>query len=470
MEAVEKKKVSLIHYLIVLILCFGFRFLPPFAGITELGMGVLGAFLGAIWGWVFIDLAWPSFMAITATGLSCGMSSVITGCFGNETFLIMLIAMLAIGPAIHYGAFTWLAMKILNAKALEGKGFLMIFTIFVVAWLLAGANPLLVAIVVFNFTNAMFQQIGVQKNSKLAIYTYIGIAYAIMRGQILFPFYGTGIIYLNAYKAAAPNMPMDVASYLLMMFINGLVMTTVFVLLMKYVFRCDASPLSNYKQEGSVPAATREQKISLAFFVAFIVLNLLANVGPLKPFLSKFGLTGITFILGGLMVMLKDSKGRPLSNAEKMLHMNNLGLAIMIGYVMWLAVNFASAATGIGGAVAKLFMPFTTLPPMVFIIVVMIIALVATNFLNNMMVAVVCLPFMINFTSLINMEPMAAVVLMFIITEFALCTPAASPIAALSMGQEFADTAEVMKASIPLVVILFVVFLVFSWPLANFIF
>jgi di/tricarboxylate transporter len=137
---------------------------------------------------------------------------------------------------------------------------------------------------------------------------------------------------------------------------------------------------------------------------------------------------------------------------------------------MWLAVNFASAATGIGSAVALLFMPFTKLPPMVFIIVVMIIALVASNFLNNMMVAVVCLPFMINFTSLIGMEPMAAVVMMFIITEFALCTPAASPITALSMGQELADTAEVMKASLPMVAILFVVFLVFSWPLANFIF
>jgi len=115
-------------------------------------------------------------------------------------------------------------------------------------------------------------------------------------------------------------------------------------------------------------------------------------------------------------------------------------------------------------------MLFTTLPPMVFIIVVMIIALVATNFLNNMMVAVVCLPFMINFTSLIGMEPMAAVVMMFIITEFALCTPAASPITALSMGQELADTSAVMKASIPMVLILFVCFLLISWPLANFIF
>lgn len=468
MEA--KKNINVIHYIIVLLLCFGFRFLPPFAGITEYGMGVLGAFLGAIYGWVFIDLTWPSFIAITATGLTVGMNTVIAACFGNETFLCMIIAMVAIGPAIHYGAFEWLAMKVLTAKALEGKGFLMIFAIFIVAWLLGSANPLLMAIVIFGFVKAMFKQIGIKKNDKLAIYTYIGIAYQIMRGQILFPFYGTGLIYLNAFRAAVPDMELPVMSYLLMMVINGIIMTVIFVALMKYVFRVDVSPLSNYKQEGGVPAATREQKITLGFFFAFIVLNLLASVGPLKPFLSMFGLTGIAFVLGGLMVMLKTSDGEPLSDLEKMMHMNSLGLAIMIGYVMFLARYFATPETGIGTAVASLFMPFTTLPPIVFVIVVMIIALIATNFLNNMLVAVVCLPFMINFTALIGMEPMAAVVLMFIITEFALCTPGASPVTALSMGQEFADTAEVMKASIPMVLLLFVCFLVIGWPLANIIF
>ena len=64
----ETKKVSLIHSLVVLVLAFGFRFLPPFAGITELGMGVLGAFLGAIYGWVMIDLAWPSLLLLQQLG------------------------------------------------------------------------------------------------------------------------------------------------------------------------------------------------------------------------------------------------------------------------------------------------------------------------------------------------------------------------------------------------------------------
>ena len=100
----------------------------------------------------------------------------------------------------------------------------------------------------------------------------------------------------------------------------------------------------------------------------------------------------------------------------------------------------------------------------------MVIALVITNLANNMMVAVVCLPFLINFTAMIGMPPMAAVVMMFIITEFALVTPAGSPITAMAMAQELVTTKEMVKAAIPMVLILFVCFLIIGWPLANLIF
>jgi len=460
----------MIHYIIVLVLCFGFRFLPPFAGITEYGMGVLGAFLGAVYGWIFIDLAWSSFIAITATGLTVGMDSMFVACFGNETFLSLIVAMLVLGVAIHYGAFSWLAMKILTSKALEGRGFLIIFAIFIVSWLLASVHPFIIALIVFGFATEMFKQVGIKKNDKLAIYTYLGIAYQIMRGQILFPFIGTGLIYVSAYKNTLPDMPLPVGSYLLMMGIMGIIMAVIWIMLMKFVFRVDVSPLSNFKQEGGVPPATRDQKIALGVFVLFVVLNLLANIGPIKGFLSQFGLIGITFVLGCLLVMLKNDKGEPYADQEKLMHLSNLGMAFMIGYVMFLSRYFATPETGIGNAVALLFQPFINLPPIVFIVVVMIIALVLTNIANNMMVAVVCLPFLVKFTQTIGMSPMAAVVLMFIITEFALVTPAGSPITALAMGQELVTTKEMVKAAIPMVLLLFIAFLLIGWPLANFIF
>ena len=52
----NKKMVSYIHIAIMLVITFGVGFLPPVGQITELGMKVLGCFLGIVYGWIFIDL------------------------------------------------------------------------------------------------------------------------------------------------------------------------------------------------------------------------------------------------------------------------------------------------------------------------------------------------------------------------------------------------------------------------------
>ena len=59
-----------VHIAIFLLITFGFGFLPPFAQITPMGMKVLGAFLGAVYGWLFIALDWPSLIALLALGIS----------------------------------------------------------------------------------------------------------------------------------------------------------------------------------------------------------------------------------------------------------------------------------------------------------------------------------------------------------------------------------------------------------------
>ena len=56
----EVKKSTYIHCLVVAFFCLGFRFIPPFMGLTEMGMGIMGTFIGAVYGWVLIDLLWPS--------------------------------------------------------------------------------------------------------------------------------------------------------------------------------------------------------------------------------------------------------------------------------------------------------------------------------------------------------------------------------------------------------------------------
>jgi di/tricarboxylate transporter len=292
-------------------------------------------------------------------------------------------------------------------------------------------------------------------------------------GQILFPFISTGLTLVMAYGAMFPNNPIDMVPYLIYMVIVGIAMCTVYIALMKFVFRIDVSKIANFKTEGGAPAATREQKIGLIFFLIFIIIMLAMSLAPapIKHFLEKFGLIGTVLIGSCVVALMKNSDGTPLIDLEKSFHMCNWGQITMVGYIMVVSQYMMGADAGISAAMAKLIMPFMALPPIVFLAVALAIGVVLTNVANNMMCAILCMPFLVNFGAMVGMNPIAMVCIMFILTEFALATPAASPVTGVAFSYtNWVSSGKMMKYGILLSAILFVVFMCIGFPIANFIF
>lgn len=468
----EQKKVSIIHYIIVAAFCLLFRFVPGVAGITPLGMGILGSFIGAIYGWITIDMLWPSLLALVGVGLSIGMNQMLAASFGSLTICALIFCMGVIGISMKTGAFNWLVEKMLSNKFMQGKAWFTIWLILLIAWFTGCHNPIIMCIIFCAFANSIFKQVGLQKNDKLIVFMYLGIAYCLMMGQILFPFISTGLTLVMAYGAMFPDNPLDLVPYLLYMVIVGIAMTTVYVLLMKFVFRVDASPIADFKNENGVPPATREQKISLGFFVVFIILMLAMSLplGPVKTFLSQFGLIGITFVLACVAALIPGENGKPLANLEELFHMCNWGQVTMVGFIMVIATYMNTPDTGVSTAMAGLLTPFQTLPALVFIVVALIFAVVLTNVANNMIVCVLVMPFMVNFGMQIGMAPTAMVALLFFMSQFAIATPAASPVTAVAMTQELADASVMTKAALKIIPLLFVAGIVIGWPVAQIVF
>lgn len=467
----ETKKISLIHYAIVLAFCLLFRFLPPFGGLTPLGMGLLGSFIGAVYGWIAVDMLWTSFMALLGLGLTIGMESMTAASFGSTTVVALITCYMVVGVAMKSGAFGWVAMKLLTNKFLEGKGYLTLFVVYVVAWATGGWNPIVMCIILCGFLISIFEQVGVKKDDPLVIFSLLGLAYQLMRGQILFPFIGGGLAYMNAYNNMFPSLPLPVVQYITMMVVMGIIMAVVLLALMKFVFRVDVSPLSNYKLESGVPAATKTQKIGLIMFVLFIVLNVLAVVGPFKGFFGKFGVVGISIGCGAVLPFLKGEDGEPIAKIPELMNMVSWDMAAMLGYIMAISTQMMNPASGISTAISHVFTPFLELPPLVFIIVVFVFCMILTNFANNMLATILCLPFLISYAQAINMSPIGMVCLLFIMSEFALITPAASPVTAVVFAQkEWVSVGATSKAAIKLVIPLFIVFMIIAWPLQAIIF
>lgn len=142
----------------------------------------------------------------------------------------------------------------------------------------------------------------------------------------------------------------------------------------------------------------------------------------------------------------------------------------MVGFIMVIATYMNTPDTGVSTAMAGLLTPFQTLPALVFIVVALIFAVVLTNVANNMIVCVLVMPFMVNFGMQIGMAPTAMVALLFFMSQFAIATPAASPVTAVAMTQELADASVMTKAALKIIPLLFVAGIVIGWPVAQIVF
>lgn len=469
----ETKRVHPIHYIVVAAFCMLFRFIPGVAGITSYGMGILGCFIGAIYGWMTIGMFWPSLMALTGMCWSIGYTNVLVASFGNMAVVGLMICMPVIAICNETGAFNWLIDKLLTSKAMQGKGWLTVWVILLAAFMLGFTNPIIMCMVFCSFITTICKQVGIQKNEKAPVFLYLGVAFASMLGQILFPFMGTGLTLIMAYNAMFPDFPLDFIKYLMFILPMSIIMITVFVLLCKIVFRVDVSKIANFKSEGTAKKLSREQGLSFMVFGTFIVTMVIASLpqlGAISEFLNRFSLVGISFFLICVIALLKGEDGKPIMDPETSMRTVPWGQVMMVGFIMVIASYMNTPETGIATAMSKLLTPFTNLPPLVFVVVALAVSVVLTNIANNMIVVVLVMPFMFNFAQSIGMAPTGMIALLFMSSQLALATPAASPVAAVAMGNELADASKMTMAAIRILPICFVFCLLFGWPLANLIF
>ena len=467
------KQVNPIHYVIVIAFCLFFRFVPGFAGITPLGMALIGSFIGAVYGWITIDMLWPSLIALLGVGLSSiGMNAMLAASFGNYIVVMLILCMGVMGMTMKTGAFDWVAKKLLSNKAMQGKPWFTIWFIIAVAWLLGFTNSILMMIIFGAFITSMARSCGVERNAKLVILLYLGVAFGIMLGQIMIPFLSTGLAFYGSYYQMFPNNPMPMGAYLLFMILFGVIMVTVWVLLMKLVFRVDASPLQKFSSDASVGPMTKDQKTSMILFLVFMGVAILAAIPiPIvQQYLAPIGIVGITLAMFIIIPFVKAEDGSRFVNIEECLHMGNWGQILMIAFIMVLATYMSTPETGITTAMAMLFMLFSGMSPWVFIVVAIFVSVILTNFANNMLIGVLVMPFLANFAIQAGIHPGMVVVVLFAMVQLAIATPAASPITAIAMSQEMADAPEMTKIAVKMLPLLLIIGMIIGLPLGAGIF
>ncbi len=463
----------ILNWAIVLFGCLVFPNLSPLGALSQQGMALVGCFLAAVWGWSTISMEGPSFIALFCMGWYLGFDTIAGAAFGNVTIISLMFMFILLGCISETGAVNWLVTKLFSFKFFVGKPWVTIAFFFYVSFFLAGFNSVIMAVVLVTIIRSVCTTLKLEPYSKLPTFFVIGNLYALLMGQVVFPFHGVPFIMVSTYSAMYQT-PVDFAKFIAISLPLGLVMVLVFVLAMRFIFRVDATPFKYFDPSvlGENKAMTKDQKKAFIIFGIFI-LCLLAScttaLGPIYQFLNKIGVMGIAFLFMFVVLFMKTESGNPFI---KLSSPTPWGIILVTATVMIISQFMMSPDYGISSTIGLIIRPLLVLSDYMLIVVILAVAVLITHVATNMIVGIVMLPFVVTAATQIGMDPTALVVLLFFTCQMSIATPGGgAPISAMFYGiNEWVKVSTTSKYAALMVPILLLFDIIFGLGWANILF
>lgn len=469
-----------VHVIVMFILLSGGWFLPTLSTITPFGMKILFIFIGLIYGWIFIDLVWPSLAGLVLLTLAgVGTAKAVFGQgFGSEIVLLI----------IFFGIFTkWLeeigltntfAQWVLSRKFLSGRPYLFIFTLLFVTFMCGFFVGIYATIfLMWGICYKMLVNLGYEKRDKTSAFILIGVAYVSIMGMTIKPWSGWSMLGTNAMTNAT-GLAFEFLPYSTFMLVISLVSTLLYMLAGRFIIRIDVTKLktADYAKLAGEIHYTTEQKIGTAmllFILAALYLpSTLIKGSALYTFLNNLGAVGIIGIVTVLLCLIK-LHGAPLMNFSKVaatgVPWNMICLLACVGP---LSSAIMSEDAQITQTVLVALKPILAgQSPMVMYTLITVVCLVLTQFMNNSVLLIALTPMLCKLADLVDANPFIITALLVFGLSAAMATPGASSRAGLVYGNsEWIATKDAYTQGIISVVCVLIALLVIGIPLGMLLF
>lgn len=417
MSASSAKKNNMSYYICVAVAVFFMfifgRIVPSFAGITPVGISMLGIFLGVlIVTMVTGETFWPAILGLFAMIL-CDYSSgsaLLASWFGNVTIQQIIWVMALTGAVTESGAVNVLARKVLKIKALQGHPIRLITTLFLTVLVCAAlvSSPTTMLLLWYPIVDTICEMCGIQKDSDLKRSLLLGIYIAAMGAYVL-PFKGIHLssIAIISGIMEASGLVFNSITYFITATLVILAFVLVYIAFMCFVWKIDFTPLKEFDvdrmnlSEADMKMNGR-QKILLGvmvFGIAFLLLSMvLPKESAILTFYNKIGSTWIWIFLFTVLCIIKDKDGKPFINGVKLLQTKTMwGIVAVAGCFTICGTAIASDDLGIKTAISDFLAPIlgnASWPVMVILCVA--VSAIFTNLTNGMPVSftinAVCIP------------------------------------------------------------------------------
>lgn len=467
-----------LHTLIVLCFMIFIRFIPALAGITPLGMEIAGIFLGVLWGWIFLDMIWPSTLAMVFLGFSAYVENVGAAfnlAFGNPVVQQILWLLIVAALMTTTGLAKWLANAMVSLKITKGRPWVLSFIIILISFICSAFQVGFAGLLLcWNFIYAICDEAGIQKHTKWPNMMIVGCAFSGCIGSSLMPYF-SGTIATYGYLITASNNAYSYSYIAHMIF--GLVYCAatlaIYFLICKFIVRPDMTSFQKELNIGEKTPLTKSQKVALWGTAGMVVALLLPSILPgtaIAAFLNKIGVGAIVLLTISAVCYIRNSEGKPMFTFKEL---SDAGLMwpmiFMVATAMTVGTALIAGDTGLSAVLtAGMGKLFAGKSPYFFAVVFTLTSLVLTNFLNNAVVGAIMIPIMYSISGSVGVNPVAMCAIMCFTSNLGLFFPNACPYAALTHGnKEWITTKEVMLNSLTGIAALAISTVIIGIPLAN---
>lgn len=459
-----------------LAIVFIFWNLPPYEPITEVGMKILGLFIGACWLWSTVEMVWPSIMLICGIGLT-GYTTIpgaLSLCLGNDVVWMCVFSMAIVGAITSCGLNDYIVSALMGNKIINGRPW--VFTgVFLGSCMLfcCLVNYLIGFFLFWAIIEEIAQKYGYKKGDKYIMLLYMGTMVTGMMAANILPFKNMPLFVISTLKNMV-SIELSYADYMMVSIPLSIAYVVGYTLFMRFIMRCDVTKLASVNADDfkkDLPPMSSKQKFMLGYLLVFIgtivVLSFMPKTSLLGQLNTKLGVVGIMMCYFVLLAILQieGKSGLVFSEAAKSIYWD---MPILLGAAIGVSSILMDDVTGVKTLVSSLLAPvFVNMSPLVFLIAMVILAVILTNIGNNLVVCFVMLPIAVSLSATVAINLQAVVTLLLYAVLIAYLLPSSCATVAMLFALPLVDEKQWIKYVIPVIVCSAAILLVVGIPLCS---
>lgn len=480
-----------IHSIVGIAIMLFFQLLPAPMPITPVGMAVLGIMLGMIYLWTFVDMVWPSFIAIVMFGLqalavypnswqNAGIYEAGMEAFGNWIAIFALGCMILTVALQKAGLIRRITYWFITRKVAKESAF-GFSVMFLVATLVVSAflDCVVAQFLMLGILHEIFELFGFKKGDAWPRYMVMFTSFTVIIAFAMTPICHTAALLFMAVYTGITGVPANILSYMAVGIPVGVLIFAVMLLYFRFVIKVD---LSHFKAinmdelEAQKPAQMNAAEkivtvVSVAVLALWLVPGFLAIFAPTSAvyaFMSSTMTDTAWLFIAIALLAIIHVDGKPILDLREDLAKVDWGTYLFLASMMMVASSLGEETTGIGGFIAINVVPMVAgMSPFMVVTLIAVMACIITNFFNNIPVGIIFTSVGVPLALEMGINPFLVVVAICIGGNLAFTIPPSFIPVGVAYADPYCKGSTVLKNGLVMTLISVVILTALMYPLGS---